>query len=253
MLSKYFKFKIKQNDFIENAERIKHSLKNKKVIIFGDGESFIELNKQFKFSESMDIIAFLPPKKDSKLKRIPKKKIIDFKRVKMINFDQILITGENSLDLEDELIYKTKFQESQITRLFEEAILDECGNMSYLLKYNFEKRLEELKTKLKDKKVLFYGGGLLFELICHYFDLSSLNIIGVVDKKCHNTKLSEQICGYKLYSPKQILELNPDYVAITTRRVIPIAENLYFNYLKNTNIKLISLVKRNFIDTLKEG
>ena len=180
-------------------------------------------------------------------------RLINFKQVKNEDFDKVLITSENALDIEDELIFKTQLQVSQIELLFEEELLDEYYNMSYLLKYNFEKRLKELKTKLKDKKILLYGGGLLLELICRYFDLSSLNIIGVVDKKCNSVNHSAKICGYDAYSPKQILELNPDYIVITTRKVIPIAENLYFNYLKNTNIKLISMVKKGLIATIKEG
>ena len=251
MLSKYFKFKTNQKSFIENAEQIKNNLKNKKVIIFGDAEGFIELNKQYEFKENMDIIAFISGKKNSKLRKLGIK-TINFKQVKDEVFDKILITGENALDLESELIYKTQIQESKIDILFEEDILDESYNMPYLLKYNFKKRLEELKVKLKDKKILLYGGGLLLELICKYYDLSSLNIIGVADKRCQSFDDSK-FCGFNLYSPKQILELNPDYVVIATRKVIPIAEYLYFNYLKNSKIKLISLVKKNFIDTIKEG
>ena len=48
---------------------------------------------------------------------------------------------------------------------------------------NFTKHYEKLCKTLSDKKVLFYGAGLMFDYFSKNYDLSKLNIIGIADKK----------------------------------------------------------------------
>jgi len=76
--------------------------------------------------------------------------------------------------------------------------------------------LPKLLKRLKNKKVVFYGAGVYLELIKKYFDLSSLNVIAISDKKFENMEESEFL-GYKTCSPDKIKDLNPDYVIITTK------------------------------------
>ena len=49
-------------------------------------------------------------------------------------------------------------------------------------KANFQKRVDKLAKKYKNKRVVIYGGGLLFSLITNNYDLSKLNIVAIADK-----------------------------------------------------------------------
>ena len=105
---------------------------------------------------------------------------------------------------------------------------------------------------MKNKKVMFYGTGIFFQLINQYFNLSEINVLGVVDKKYKNVNENKEYLGYKTFKPEQIIDMNPDYVIITTKMFVPIAGDLYFDYLEKTNIKLIPILKRNIFELLKE-
>ena len=126
-------------------------------------------------------------------------------------------------------------------------------NLDFLFKCKFDRHLKYLNKKLKGKKILFYGAGLFFDLIHKHYDLSELNVIGIVDKLKSSLQEGTEICGYKLYSPDEITELNPDYIVITTKKVLEVAEWLYYDCLKNSKIKLIPLVKKSFIDIITEN
>ena len=135
----------------------------------------------------------------------------------------------------------------------EETIKDEKQNLSFLYENKFDKTYPKLVKKLKNKKVVLYGGGVFLETINKYFDLSKLNIIGIADKKycCEECK-DETFLGYKTLSPDEIKDLNPDFVLISTKFYISIFEDLYYNLFKNTNIKVKPLVKKSFWTLLKE-
>ena len=136
--------------------------------------------------------------------------------------------------------------------LFNENIVDSNINVEYLLKHNIESSIKRLEKISLNKKVLFYGSGLFFKLVNEYFDLSGINVIGVVDKHFSQVHKIKDVCGYKLYSPDDIIELNPDYIIVTTKRVIPIFEELYSKYLKNSDIKILPLLKKNIFSLLFE-
>jgi len=55
-----------------------------------------------------------------------------------------------------------------------------------LKKSNMQKRIDKFAEKYKDKKVIIYGGGLLFSIINQNYDLSKLNITAVADKRFGN-------------------------------------------------------------------
>ena len=54
---------------------------------------------------------------------------------------------------------------------------------SFLKRRNFKSRLKKLTQKLKNKKIVIYGAGQLFEEINRHYDLSGLNIIALADRK----------------------------------------------------------------------
>ena len=74
----------------------------------------------------------------------------------------------------------------------------------YLKNIKFEKNLRDLKKKLKDKKIIIYGTGLLFQYINENFDLSELNILGVSDIKFSVEQDGEKYLGYNVI-PKSLI------------------------------------------------
>jgi len=253
MPSDYFKFKTKTKEFIENTNKIINELQGKNILICGNSDTFIELNKQYHFDKNLSISAFAnfnPKGKSLKKYGI---RMIKPKEIEKENFDCILITDEATDYITGVIMNSIEEYRIKLKCLFIEQYRDAAANLDFLLKHKFKENLVKLEKKLNSKKILFYGGGLFFQLINEYYDLSKLNAIGVVDKKLSEYGKLDNICGYKLYSPEQILDLNPDYVVVTTRRIVKVYEDLYFNYLKGTKIKIIPLVKRSLISIMKEG
>ncbi|NLF83438.1 MAG: hypothetical protein GX568_05595 [Candidatus Gastranaerophilales bacterium] len=81
-----------------------------------------------------------------------------------------------------------------------------------LKEQNFDKRIDELAEKYRDKKILLYGAGSAFIAICQLYNLSRLNIIGIADIRFAN---QGECCGYKAFCPFDIHELSPDIVLVT--------------------------------------
>lgn len=250
MLKYYMKEIIDKPEIKGRFEKIVSELKGKRVIVIGDKDSFIFLNRKYQLIKYMNIIAYVPSDKKTKLPAKYGIKNINQEQIFDEVADALLIVDENSYYVYNSMKNLENFK---VVTLFEEEFKDENMNLDYLIKYKFDKTLKKLKQKLKGKKVLFYGGGLFFRLINKYYDLSQINAIGVVDKQCSQIPSMTDVCGYKIYKPEDIKELNPDYVVVSTKRIIAIAESLYFDYLKGTNIKITPLVKKGFWATFKDG
>lgn len=133
-----------------------------------------------------------------------------------------------------------------------ETIQDEMINFNYLEEFQFGKNLEKLSKKLKNKKVLIYGAGALFETINKYYDIDILNIIGISDIKFKNHKNNETFLGFKVYSPDEIVSQNPDFVLVSTKYYMGVMAHIYYDILKNTKIKIKPLVKKPCLTLLKE-
>lgn len=250
MLKYYTKKIIKNSDFNKRVEHCISELQGKRVIVLSSRESFCFLDRKYKFTDNINIVAYVPLDENTPL---PKKygiKNITKKQIYNENADAVFIIEESSYHLYNSM---KELNDFKVITLFEEEFQDEFINMDFLMKYKFDKTFEKLKQKLKGKKVLFYGGGLFFRLINKHFDLSPLNAIGIVDKQSSQIPSMKEICGYKIYKPEDIKDLNPDYVVISTKRIVSIAESLYFDYLKGTKIKITPLVKKGIWATYKEG
>ena len=52
----------------------------------------------------------------------------------------------------------------------------------YLVDNKFSKRFKALENKFKNKKIVIYGAGQLFQTIIKKYDLSKLNIVVIFDK-----------------------------------------------------------------------
>lgn len=127
----------------------------------------------------------------------------------------------------------------------------ESNMISYLKKKHFDKRLKHLKQKYKDKKVVIYGTGILFNTIREEYDLSGLNIVAVSDRK-FETDNPGTYAGYAVCTPSEIKDLKPDCVLVSTMNVVTVLEDLRYNLLAGENIRVTSIVKKSLMEILKE-
>lgn len=120
----------------------------------------------------------------------------------------------------------------------------------YLKKKGFQKRIDKLAKKYKDKNIILYGAGLTFDAITNNFDISKLNIIGLSDIKF---KDNDEYKGYKTIDVTSIIANKPDIVLVAVHE-IDIVEDYFQNNLFNNygKFKYESFIKFSFIDLIKE-
>ncbi len=253
MISKYFKMKIQNKDFKENLENIVLSVKNAKVLLYGAGAGFLELNKRFKLIERTNPVAISDLKFENfnqkTFKNIP---TVAPSKIKEIDFDTIIVTNEKADSIVNYLKNKLRIFDKEIKVIFDEDIQDAQDLYNYLEKFNFKKHLAKITKKYAGRKILIYGAGACFEVIKKYYDLSNLNIIAISDKKFKNHAYNEIFLGYPVCAPEEIVSRNPDYVLVATKMYANIIENLYYGYLKDTKIKIKPLIKKDLLTLIKE-
>ena len=121
-----------------------------------------------------------------------------------------------------------------------------------LEEFKFKKQLVKLNKKLKNKTVVIYGTGLLFQKIKENYDLSNLNIIGVSDRKFTTEEEGRESFGYKIIPLEKIVDYKPDYILISTLKFLGIMDDFKNNVFKGTKIKVLPLVDKPFLTLLKE-
>lgn len=121
----------------------------------------------------------------------------------------------------------------------------------YLKDRHFDKTLSAYRKKFGNRKIVVYGTGLLFEAITQNYDLSGLNIIAVSDRKYSVTK-PDSYLGFDTVAPDNIKDLDPDIVLVSVLRTVVVVENLRYDILDGTGIKVYPMVKRHLSEILKE-
>ena len=253
MLSKYFQLKTKTKKFDDDLLWSMGEIKGKKVILYGAGEEFIELNKLYFFKDILNIVAIA----DKKFETDPVEtfegiRAITPNQIKNEDYDVLLITNENPQSILNFIFNDLCIENKDIRTIFNEEIQNEYDDLNYLFQFDFNKTLPKLIKKIKGKSVILYGATTFLELIKKYFNLSELNIIGVADRKFLNHEENEEFLGYKKFSPDEIKSLKPDYVLVATKYYVNIVEDLYYDTLKGTKIKIKPLVKKDFWTIVKE-
>ena len=122
----------------------------------------------------------------------------------------------------------------------------------YLESINFQKQLDDIERKYKNKRILIYGTGLLFSTIVENYDISKLNIIGVSDRKYDNCHEGKSCHGYKIVHFSKIKEQNPDCILISVFHFLPVLYNFKNKFFKNTKIKIIPFADKSFLALLRE-
>ena len=123
---------------------------------------------------------------------------------------------------------------------------------SYLESLNFNKQLKNLNKRLKNKRIILYGAGSLFQYIEENYDFTEINIIGISDKKFSDEQEGEIYLGYKISPFSKITNYNADYVLIATQNYIGIVENFVCNVFDKTKTKVKPLVKIPLLTLIKE-
>ena len=133
--------------------------------------------------------------------------------------------------------------------------------MQYIDEFNAQradKQFEKLKRKYKNKKIILYGVGKYFQEIRDNFDLSSLNIISVSDKKYMDLEelTYDDSVGYNAISPRKIFDLKPDIVLLTVAEDFYVeqyfCEELFvtrkqkFKYRRFFKLTLAQIIEREF-------
>lgn len=121
---------------------------------------------------------------------------------------------------------------------------------SFLKRRNFKSRLKKLTQKLKNKKIVIYGAGQLFEEINRHYDLSGLNIIALADRKFNDYE-EEKFLNYPAVSPSKIIELAPDYVLVSTLKYFDVVKTMDKDKFDEKNIKIIPFLGIDFINKIK--
>lgn len=108
----------------------------------------------------------------------------------------------------------------------------------YFERKDLQKTINKLSEKLKNKKVLLYGDGIVSRVIQERYDLSKLNIVAITDKKFMGCDYDET--KYKPVSPSKLNLVDFDTVLIALKDSKTIK-----NYFNDNKIKkeIIELVK----------
>jgi len=130
-------------------------------------------------------------------------------------------------------------------------------------KKNFQKQIDKLSQKYKNKKILIYGAGLLFSVIYDNYDLSKLNIVGILDKKFDvetgnisvKGKEFKAVCFENIKNINRV-EIDFDIMLISTFKTLDIkislAETLFKDYKNIKNIKIKPLVNKDIKEWIEE-
>ena len=119
-----------------------------------------------------------------------------------------------------------------------------------MLKQKFNKYLEELKKKIKNKSIVVYGTGKIFQEVQKNYDLTNLNIIGVMDKKYVAEDEGKLDFGYPILSDSKLKDIDADVILIAVEKYLSIEKN--FKKLYPEKI-ILPLVKAKFSEIIKHN
>lgn len=122
--------------------------------------------------------------------------------------------------------------------------------VDYLKSLNFENKLEILKEKYADKKIILFGMGLLLDAIIDNYDLKKyLNIVGISDKRINDDK-SYDYKGFNVYRPIALRALKFNVILDTGILFGDTKKYLKSNYCVKKNIVIDKLIQIPFTEKL---
>ena len=103
----------------------------------------------------------------------------------------------------------------------------------YLEEINAQKQIDKLAKKYKNKKILMYGAGSYFQLICEKYDLSNLNIIAISDMK-FTTDSESNKTPYKAIKPSEMKYYDYDVIVVSLLNDLSVAKSIDKDILQNS-------------------
>lgn len=119
----------------------------------------------------------------------------------------------------------------------------------YFDAHHFEKRLEKIEKLVKDKRVIVYGTGKLFQYAINNYNFSNINIIGISDLRYLQAHSGTNDLGYKVILRQDIVKYDFDVILIATKDYLKIMK--YFND-GYSNKMIIPLIEKSFYELFKE-
>ena len=108
----------------------------------------------------------------------------------------------------------------------------------YIKKINFDKQYKKLIKKYKNKKIVIYGAGQLFQLIYSKYDLTQLNIVGICDRSFDKNSEEQEFMGYKKIFINELYLCDADMILVATLEYLGLIEHLEKNIFKNKKIEI---------------
>lgn len=99
----------------------------------------------------------------------------------------------------------------------------------------FDNHYKKLCKKLKNKKVVFYGAGVMFDFFFKKYNTEQLNIVGIADKS-FVFKKPDEYKDYDLLSPEEMAAKDVDAIVISILH--PVAPRNFLKYQIYKNKKL---------------
>ena len=125
---------------------------------------------------------------------------------------------------------------------------------TYLESTNFQERINKLAKKYKNKKIIIYGAGVLFQVICDNYDLSGLNIVAVSDKKFKKEEVfyTKEHHNYRAISPFLLEDMDFDLIIVANYNPLRLIKYLKTDMFYDTKITAVPFVKKGLRESFKE-
>ena len=112
----------------------------------------------------------------------------------------------------------------------------------------FDKILEQLKIKYKDKKIILFGTGVLLDAILDNYNITDyLNVIGISDKRLEETNATTYR-EFNLYKPLALRALNFNVVLDTSVLFEKTAKYLRRNFFVKKSVEIAPIVQISLSD-----
>ncbi len=98
---------------------------------------------------------------------------------------------------------------------------------------NTQKQINSLAKKFKNKRIIFYGAGIMSKILFENFDLSKLNIIAICDMKYEKSQ-NETFFSYPTISPDELKTADFDVIFVNLKNYERAINNIKYNILINT-------------------
>lgn len=105
--------------------------------------------------------------------------------------------------------------------------------LDFYKQINSQKQINALAKKYKNKKIIFYGAGIMSKILFENFDLSKLNIIKICDAK-YEKNSSELFFSYPVISPDELKNEDYDIIFVNLKNYERIINNIQYRIIINT-------------------